>query len=119
MTNNFLYIALGLFAGCISGVIGIGGGVVIVPALIFLFGMTVHQAQGTSLAVMLPPIGILAAWMYYNQGHVDIKIALLIAAGFIVGGFLGAKLAVSLSSHLLSKIFGAFIIMIGLKMVLS
>ena len=119
MTNAFLYIALGLFAGGISGVIGIGGGVVIVPALIFLFGMTAHQAQGTSLAVMLPPIGILAAWTYYNQGHVDIKIALLIALGFIFGGFLGAKLAVSLPSHVLSKVFGGAIILIGLKMVLS
>ena len=119
MTNTFLYVALGLFAGCLSGVIGIGGGIVIVPSLIFLFGMTAHQAQGTSLVVMLPPIGILAAMTYYNQGYVDIKIALLIALGFIVGGFLGAKLDVNLSSQILSKVFGVVIILIGLKMIFN
>jgi uncharacterized membrane protein YfcA len=119
MTNAFLYVVLGLLAGCLSGVIGIGGGVVIVPSLIFLFGMTAHQAQGTSLAVMLPPIGLFAAWTYYNQGYVDIKIAALIAVGFLLGGFLGAKLAVNLSSQLLSKVFGVVIILIGLKMVFT
>jgi uncharacterized membrane protein YfcA len=117
MTNAVLYILLGLFAGGLSGLIGIGGGVVIVPALVFLFGMTAHQAQGTTLAVMIPPIGILAAWTYYAQGHVDIKIAVLIAIGFIFGGLFGAKLAVGLSNQMLSKVFGVVIILIGLKMV--
>jgi uncharacterized membrane protein YfcA len=79
--NMLIYLILGIFAGTLSGLVGIGGGIVIVPALVFLFGFSQHSAQGTTLALMVPPIGILAAWTYYQQGYVD-RIAGFICAGF-------------------------------------
>lgn len=111
-----LYLLLGLFAGILSGVVGIGGGVIIVPALLFLFGFSQHMAQGTTLALMVPPIGILAAWTYYQNGYVDIKVAIYIAIGFFIGGLLGAKFAVMLSNTALKKIFAVVLFLIGAKM---
>lgn len=105
MTTMLLYVLLGFVAGTLSGLIGIGGGVIIVPALIFLFGFSQHQAQGTTLALLIPPIGILAACMYYKQGYVDVKIAALICLGFFFGSFLGAKVATGLSNIVLERIF--------------
>ncbi|NUM81210.1 sulfite exporter TauE/SafE family protein [bacterium] len=119
MGNIFLYIALGAVAGVFSGLIGIGGGVIIVPALIFLCGMTQHQAQGTTLALLVPPIGLLAAWTYYKQGYVDLKIAALVCLGFILGGWIGAKFATGISNSVLEKIFGTVIILIGIKMLIG
>ncbi|MEQ8222537.1 MAG: TSUP family transporter [Candidatus Eremiobacterota bacterium] len=116
MISILLYIILGLFAGFGSGLIGIGGGVIIVPALVFLFGLSQHKAQGTTLALLVPPIGILAAWTYFKQGYVDIKIAICICIGFLLGGLLGAKLATSLSNNTLEKVFGIALILLGLKM---
>lgn len=115
----FLYVLLGLAAGVLSGLVGIGGGILLVPGLVFLFGMTQHQAQGTTLAMMVPPIGILAAWTYYRAGYVDIKIAGLLCAGFFLGGLLGAKAAVTLSNPVLEKVFGAVLLAVALKMLLS
>ncbi|MBI5587629.1 MAG: sulfite exporter TauE/SafE family protein [Deltaproteobacteria bacterium] len=119
MMHIFLYVLLGLAAGVLSGLVGIGGGILIVPGLIFLFGMTQHQAQGTTLAMLVPPIGILAAWTYYRAGYVDIKIAGLLCAGFFLGGLLGAKVAVTLSNPVLEKVFGAVLLAVALKMLLS
>ncbi len=90
-------ILLGVVAGVLSGLIGIGGGVIIVPALVLLFGFSQHLAQGTTLALLVPPIGILAAWSYYRQGNVNIEAALFIVIGFLVGSLFGAKLAAGLS----------------------
>jgi hypothetical protein len=117
MTSFFPYVLLGLFAGLLSGLIGIGGGVVIVPALIFLFGFSLHQAQGTTLALMVPPIGILAAWTYYRQGYVDMGITAYICMGFLVGGYFGAKLATSLPETVLERIFGVALLLISIKMI--
>lgn len=117
MITILLYLVLGLAAGVLSGLIGIGGGVLIVPALVFLFKMTQHQAQGTTLAMLVPPIGILAAWTYYNHGYVDIKVAGFLAVGFFIGGLLGAKFAVGLSNQVLEKVFGAALLLIALKMI--
>ena len=117
MSNILLYLFLGLIAGILSGLIGIGGGIIIVPALIFLFGLSQHQAQGTTLALLVPPIGILAAWTYYKQGYVDLKIASFVALGFFFGGLLGAKLATGLSNVVLEKIFGVALLLIALKMI--
>ena len=114
---GLLYILLGLLAGVISGLIGIGGGVIIVPALIFLFGFSQQEAQGTTLGLLVPPIGILAAWTYYQQGYVNIKVATLICFGFVLGGLLGAKLAIGLPSNILEKIFGIALLAIALKMI--
>ncbi len=119
MTTSFLYLLLGVVAGTLSGLIGIGGGTIIVPALVFLFGMTQHMAQGTTLALLVPPIGILAAWQYYNRGYVDLKIAALICAGFLIGGWIGARVATGLSNVILEKIFGIALLFISLKMIFA
>lgn len=119
MPKEFLLILLGLAAGTFSGVIGLGGGVIIVPALVFIFGLSQQQAQGTTLALMVPPIGILAAYAYYQQGFVDLKIAALICLGFIIGGWFGAKIAVNLSQNLLQKLFAVSLFLISIKMFFS
>lgn len=119
MTNMILYLVLGLAAGTFSGLIGIGGGTIIVPALVFLFGLSQHQAQGTTLALLVPPIGFLAAWTYYKQGYVDLRIAALICIGFFFGGLLGAKMATKLSNILLERIFGIALLLISLKMIFA
>ncbi len=110
-------IVLGVLAGILSGLIGIGGGVLIVPSLIFFFGFTQKIAQGTTLALLVLPIGILAAWTYYKQGYVDFRVVALITLGFIVGGWLGAQFATRIPNVLLAKLFGIVLILIGLKMV--
>jgi len=119
MPKEILFVILGLAAGTFSGIVGPGGGVVIVPSLIFIFGLTQQQAQGTTLALMLPPIGILAAYAYYQQGYVDLKIAALICLGFVFGGWIGAKIAISLPKEALQKIFAITLFLISLKMFFS
>ena len=117
MTNILLYIVLGLVAGVFSGLIGIGGGLIIIPALVLLFGLSQHMAQGTTLALMVPPIGLLAAWMYYKNGFVDLKVAAFICLGFFVGGLLGAKFAVVMPDVVLKRIFGTAMLLISIKMI--
>lgn len=117
--NNVFYIALGLVAGVLSGIFGIGGGVILIPALIFLFGLTQHQAQGTTLAIMVPPIGLLAALRYYYSGNVKLGMAGFICAGFLVGGLLGAQLIQNVPDALLKKLFGMFLLIISLRMILT
>lgn len=119
MTNIVLFILLGAFAGVISGLIGIGGGVIIVPTLVFFFGLSQHQAQGTTLALLVPPIGLLGAWTYYQQGYVDIKVAACICLGFLFGSLLGAKFAIGIPNEILEKVFGGAMLMIALKMILG
>lgn len=110
---------LGLFAGWLSGMVGIGGGIIIVPALMFLFGFSLRTGQGTSIAALAPPIGLLAAYVYYKQGDVDIKAAGLIAVGFFIGGFLGAKSNYLLKKEVVEKIMAIVLIIIGAKMFFS
>ncbi len=119
MSNIALYLLLGLCAGIISGLLGIGGATIIIPALVFLFGMSQFTAQGTTLAMMVPPVGILAAWMYYQKGYVDVKIAGLMCLGFLVGGLIGAKIAVGIPEHILKKMFGVFLLIISMRMILG
>jgi uncharacterized membrane protein YfcA len=119
IAHNLLLVLLGLVAGAFSGLIGVGGGVIIVPALVFLFGLSQHLAQGTTLALLVPPIGLLAAWTYYKEGYVDIHIAVLICIGFLVGGLLGAKFANHLSNLALERIFGVAMLLISLKMIFA
>ena len=116
---SLLYVVLGLLAGILSGLIGIGGGVMIVPSLIFWFGFSQLEAQGTTLGLLVPPIGILAAWTYYQQGYVNLRVAALICLGFVLGGLLGAKVAVVLPSEILEKIFGVALLLISIKMIFS
>lgn len=113
------YVLLGLVAGVMSGLIGIGGGIVIVPALVFLFGFSQHQAQGTTLAMMVPPIGILAAWTYFKEGYVDLSVAAILCLGFVVGGWLGAKVATGLSNAVLERVFGVALLLVSVKMIIG
>ncbi len=117
MINVILYLLLGLFAGILSGLIGIGGGIIIVPALIYLFGLTQHQAQGTTLALLIPPISLLAAWTYYKHGYVNLTIAIFVCLGFFIGGLAGAKLAVGLSNEILTRVFGFMLLLVALYMI--
>ena len=119
MVQTLLYALLGLVAGVLGGLVGIGGGTIIVPALVFLFGFAQHKAQGTTLALLVPPIGILAAWTYYKQGFVDIKAAAFICLGFFLGGLLGARIATGLPAQVLTKIFGVFLLVIAIKMIFT
>jgi uncharacterized membrane protein YfcA len=117
--NILLYVVLGLAAGILSGLLGIGGGILIVPALVLGFGLSQHLAQGTTLALMVPPIGLLAAWTYYKQGFVDVKIAALVCLGFFFGGLIGAKFATSINPIWLKKLFGVALLVAALKMILA
>ena len=113
-----LYILWGLGIGIVSGCIGIGGGVLIVPSLVYLFGLKQLQAQGTSLALMIPPIGLLATIKYWKTGNVIIPVAICGAVGVFFGGFVGAKIALYLGGPLMKKIFGVILILIGVKTLL-
>lgn len=117
--NTIIITVIGLIGGIASGLLGIGGAVVMVPALIFIAGFNQLQAQGTTLFAMIPPIGILAAFEYYKAGHVEIKTAAIIAAGFILGAWLGSKLALSINPLILKKIFGFLLLYISIRMIVS
>ncbi len=117
--NNVLLLIIGLAAGIFSGLLGIGGGIIIVPALFFLIGLSQHSAQGTTLAMMVPPIGLLAAWTYYSKGFVDIKIAAVLCIGFFIGGFFGAKFATAIPEAILTRIFGVVFLLIAVKMIIG
>ena len=114
-----LLISIGLFAGALSGFVGVGGGIVIVPALIFFVGLSQHQASGTSLALLMTPVGILAVYNYYKSGNVNINYALLIAAGFVLGAYLGSKLALRVSADNVRKIFAVFMFLVAAKLFFS
>ncbi len=107
---------LGIVAGYLSGLIGIGGGIILVPALVFLFGFSQYAAQGTTLTMMVPPIGILAVMNYYKNGYVDIKIAALLSLGFILGSFLGSKTAIYLPQDILRKFMAVLLLLVSLKL---
>lgn len=115
-TTIILLIAVGLIAGFLSGLIGIGGGVIIVPALVLFLGFTQKAAQGTSLGILLLPVGILAVLQYYKQGYINVNYILIIAAAFVAGGFLGSKLALSISDDKMKKIFAIVLLLISVKM---
>lgn len=116
ITTVILLVLVGLAAGFLSGLIGIGGGVIIVPALVFFVGFTQKQAQGTSLGILLLPVGILAVMQYYKQGYLNINYVLVVSAAFVVGGFLGSKLSLSLSDEKVKKIFAVVMMLIAIKM---
>jgi uncharacterized membrane protein YfcA len=116
VSTILILLVIGTITGVMAGMLGIGGGLVVIPALVMIMGMSQQSAQGTSLAMMLPPIGILAAYNYYKAGHVDIRIALLLALAFIAGSYFGSKLAIRLPQELMKKIFGIFLLLVAIKM---
>lgn len=111
-----LLIAIGFAAGVLSGLVGVGGGIIVVPALVLFLGFSQHQAQGTSLGLLLLPVGILAVMNYYNKGYIDIKIVAIMAVAFILGGWLGSKLALQLSVDMVKKIFAIVLFYTAFKM---
>ena len=119
MTTIIILILIGLVAGFFGGLVGLGGGIIMIPALVYFLHMSQHEAQGTSLAVMLPPVGIMAVFNYYKAGAVNLKFAMIIAALFVIGGYFGSLIAVRIDTNLLKKLFGAFIIIMGLKMLIG
>ncbi|WP_299313722.1 sulfite exporter TauE/SafE family protein [uncultured Aquimarina sp.] len=110
-------IVIGLLAGFLSGTMGVGGSVVMIPLLILWVGFTQHQAQGTSLAVLSVPVTLLAAFNYYKEGHVNLKFAAIIAVTFVLGGYLGSKFAISVNQTVLKKIFGGVLLLVAFKMI--
>jgi uncharacterized protein len=119
MFQTVVGLATGLVAGMLSGLIGLGGGIIILPVLIYILKMNQRLAQGTALAILLPPIGILAVWNYYKNGYVDVKISALICAGFIAGAFFGSKWAMLIHPRYLKIGCGVIFVLLGLKMVFS
>ena len=111
------FVVTGFLTGILGGLFGVGGGEIFIPLLIYVFGFSQHQAQGTSLAVLLPPIGLLAALRYYHAGHVQARVALLLALGFFFGASLGAVAAVQIPGDLLRKLFGGFLLLVALHMI--
>lgn len=111
-----ILVTIGFLAGVLSGLVGIGGGVVIVPALVFFLGFSQQEAQGTSLGLLLLPIGILAVINYYNKGYIDVRVVGIMVLAFIAGGWVGSKLALQLSEELLKKIFAVLLFYTAFKM---
>jgi uncharacterized membrane protein YfcA len=117
--TQILYIILGLVAGIFGGMFGIGGGTILIPALVYLFGLTQHQAQGTTLAIMVPPIGLLAALRYYYSGNVKLGMAGFICIGFLVGGLIGAQFIHGVTDPILKKLFGVYLLVVAVGMIFA
>ena len=119
MTTIILLIMIGLLAGIVGGMSGVGGGIIIIPGLVILLGLTQQEAQGTSLALMIPPIGILAAYNYYIKGYVNIRYAIIIGLAFIIGGYFGSKISVNLPEVVVKRIFAFLLLIVSIKMFLG
>src|SRR5438477_6751856 len=116
--THFGLLALGLVAGVFAGLFGIGGGLIIVPALLYLFKMKELDAIGTSLAALIPPVGLLGAMTYYREGHMNLAYALLIGAGLFVGAYFGAKIVIGLQPEMIRRIYATFLVIIAVRMLI-
>lgn len=112
-------VLIGILAGILSGLVGVGGGVIMVPLLVLLLGFSQHQAQGTSLAVLVVPVTAVAVYSYYKEGFIDWRYAAIIAVFFVIGGYFGSKIAIGLDQRMLKKIFGVILLLIAGKMLLE
>jgi uncharacterized membrane protein YfcA len=118
LTTVLLLLLIGLLAGVLSGSVGVGGGVIMVPLAIWFLGYSQHQAQGMSLAVLAVPVTLLAAYTYHKNGHtLDWRYALVIAVAFVIGGFFGSKIAISINQQMLKKVFGVILLVVAIKMI--
>ncbi len=111
-----ILVLIGLVAGVLGGMVGLGGGIIMIPAMVMFLAMDQRMAQGTTVAVMLPPIGLLAAFNYYKAGYVNIKYALIIAIAFMIGGYFGSKLALTIPQGIMRKAFAGLLVLIAAKM---
>ena len=116
ITTIVFLLLLGLAAGILSGLVGIGGGIILVPGLVYLLGFSQKMAQGTSLGVLLLPVGILAMWQFYKAGYVDVKAVGFIAIAFLLGGYFGSKITLALPQDTVRKIFAVLLLVISIKM---
>ena len=116
ITTIVFLLLLGLAAGMLSGLVGIGGGIIIVPGLIYLLGFSQKMAQGTSLGILLLPVGILAVWQFYRAGYVDVKAVGFVAIAFVIGGYFGSKITLALPQETVKKIFAGLLLIISIKM---
>lgn len=114
-----ILIAIGIITGAVAGMLGIGGAVILIPALVLILGFSQYDAQGTSVAMMLPPIGLLAAYNYYKAGHVNLYFALILAFAFMLGAYFGSKIALNLPQAVLRKIFAVLLLAVAVKMFLT
>lgn len=114
-----ILILVGILSGLLAGIFGVGGAIIVIPALVFILGFSQHDAQGTSLAFMLPPVGILATWNYWKEGHVNWKTALILSLTFVVGSWLGSHFSINMSDKLLRRLFGVLMILVAIKMIFS
>lgn len=114
-----ILICIGLLSGMLAGMLGVGGAIIVIPALVFFLGLSQHQAQGTSLAFMVPPIGILAALNYWKAGYVNWKFALVLSLTFVVGAWLGSVYSVQVPQQILRKVFGLLLLGVAIKMIFS
>jgi len=117
MITILILLIIGILAGFSSGMVGIGGGIIIVPALVFFLGLTQHQAQGVSIGMLLLPVGFLAAMNYYKSGNLDISKSLIIGASFIIGAYFGSKVSLNIDGAIMKRIFGVVILLISLKLI--
>lgn len=117
ISTLFILLLVGVAAGFASGIIGIGGGIVIVPALVYFMSMTQHQAQGVSIGMLLMPVGFLAAYNYHKEGNLNFTYSAVIGATFVLGAYLGSKVSLRMDPALMKRIFGVVILLISLKMI--
>ncbi|MBN2747138.1 MAG: sulfite exporter TauE/SafE family protein [Bacteroidales bacterium] len=115
----FMLLLIGLSAGMLGGIAGVGGGIIVIPALIYLLGQSQFEAQGTSLAMMIPPIGILAAYNYYQKGYINWQYALVLAVFFFIGGWIGSKLILQVPQEIVKKMFAIILLFVAVKMLIS
>jgi uncharacterized protein len=118
-TNLIIILAIGAFGGVLSGLLGIGGGIFLVPVMVYALEFSQQKAQGTTLAMLSMPVALLAAYNYYKGGYVDWRVAVILGIGFVGGSFLGSKIAVSIDTVLMQRIFGILLLLIGIKMLLG
>ena len=122
MLSNYtilIILIIGLFAGTVSGLLGVGGGIIVVPSLVLILGFSQHLAQGTNIAMMMAPVVVLSFVNYYKAGQVDWKVALVLMTAFIVGGWIGSKISLQISPVMLRKVFGLFMLIVALKMIIG
>jgi uncharacterized membrane protein YfcA len=119
ITQLIILIVIGIISGLLAGVFGIGGAIIVIPALVFILGLSQHEAQGTSLAFMLPPVGILATWNYWKADQVNWKIALVLSITFVIGAYFGSQFSLNISDRMLRRAFGVLMMLMAIKLIFS